>query len=382
MQIAKIKVVGVGGGGSNMIEFLNTKGLKTVETTIVNTDFQALETSSTKEKIQIGIKSTKGLGAGMIPAKGMEAAEENYDDLKEKLKGYDIVFIATGLGGGTGTGAAPIIAKVAKEVGALTIGVVTKPFLFEGKKRMALAEEGLSKLKEYTDSIIVIPNNKLTSIIDSSIGIKDAFKIVDEVLAKAVIGISDVIQLHGTNDVNLDFADVKTIMEYKGIALMGIGESKGENAAFMAIEKAVNSPLLEEINIDGAMGILVNFYINPKYPLLDITNSMNLIYENVDENANVMFGTTTNESIPIDEVKVTIIATGFEKNNINKNIYNNLETMKNYNITNVKELNNNNNNVDDKLSNIRQKLLNISLPNHEDEQTLENPSYKRFYSTK
>lgn len=381
MQVAKIKVVGVGGGGSNMIEFLNKKELKTVETTIINTDFQALETSTTKEKIQIGIKSTKGLGAGMIPSKGMEAAEENYEDVKEKLKGYDIVFIATGLGGGTGTGAAPIVAKVAKEVGALTIGVVTKPFLFEGKKRMALAEEGLTKLKEYTDSIIVIPNNKLTSIIDSSVGIKDAFKIVDEVLAKAVIGISDVIQLHGTNDVNLDFADVKTIMEYKGIALMGIGESKGENAAFMAIEKAVNSPLLEEINIDGAMGILVNFYINPKYPLLDITNSMNLIYENVDENANVMFGTTTNENIHLDEVKVTIIATGFEKNNLNNNLDNNnlVKNDKNYIIKNIKELNNSNNNVDDKLSNIRQKLLNISLPNHEDEQTLENPSYKRFY---
>lgn len=372
MNNAKIKVVGVGGGGSNMVEHMIQNKIENIDTIVANTDIQALETSSAKVKIQLGEKLTKGLGAGMIPEKGEQSAVESYEELIQNLENNDIVFISAGLGGGTGTGAAPIVAKAAKEVGALTVAVVTKPFRFEGKKRNRLATEGLEKLREYTDSIIVIPNDKLLSIIDSSTGTKDAFKIVDEVLTRAVKGISDVIQLHGENDVNLDFADVRTIMNHKGIALMGIGEFKGEDSALMAIEQAINSPLLDDVNIDGSMGVLVNFYINPNYPLLEISKAMELIYENVDEDANVMFGTTTNDLIPIDEVKVTIIATGFEEKSLIKKtpiniIENNLNVKKEV----KKDI------VEEKLFDLRKKMINLTNIDYNNSEELELPSYTR-----
>lgn len=380
---AKIKVVGVGGGGSNMVEHMikNNKN-STIRTMIANTDIQSLNSSNSKEKIQLGLKTTRGLGCGMIPEIGNKSAEESREQLIDSLKDNDIVFIATGLGGGTGTGAAPIVAQVAKEVGALTIAVVTKPFKFEGKKRERLAKDGLEELVKHTDSIIVIPNEKLYSIIDSNVGIKDAFKIVDEVLARAVKGITDVIQMHGTSDINLDFADVRTIMNYKGHALMGIGEAKGENAAFNAIEKAISSPLLDDVEIDGAMGVLVNFYINPNYPLLEISRAMEIIYSNVDEDANVMFGTTTNEDMGIDEVKITLIATGFNEEKkellkpINKPIEYIRENSQKQNETRTFKESNIKPQIDSKIFDIRKKMFSIN--NNFEIDNLEEPTYLRL----
>jgi len=228
------------------------------------------------------------------------------------LEGADIVFVSAGLGGGTGTGAAPIIAQAAKEVGALTVSVITKPFRFEGKRRMKLAESGLENLKKESDSIIVIPNEKLLTIIEKKLGLRDSFKMVDNVLARAVSGISNVILSNGENDINLDFADVNTVMSHRGLALMGVGEASGDSAAYEAIKNAIESPLLDNMDIKGAMGVLVHFHIHPDYPLVEIHEAMSLIEDNADEEAHVIFGTTTNESFAPDEVKITIVATGFE----------------------------------------------------------------------
>ncbi|MRI83079.1 MAG: cell division protein FtsZ [Nitratiruptor sp.] len=310
---ANIKAVGVGGGGGNMIAHMIEEGIEGIELIVANTDSQALASSKAHTKIQLGEKLTRGLGAGMQPEIGKEAALESYELVKEKLAGADIVFISAGMGGGTGTGAAPIIAQAAKEVGALTISVVTKPFKFEGKKRAKLAEEGIEELKKESDSIVVIPNDKLLSIIDRKLGIRDSFKIVDDILARAVGGISGVILSYGPNDINLDFADVKTVMSHRGLALMGVGEATGENSAYEAIKSAIESPLLDNLSINGAMGVLVHFNIHPNYPLIDIGEAMNVVYESADENAHVIFGTTTDESISPDHVKITLIATGFEE---------------------------------------------------------------------
>jgi len=309
---AKIKAIGVGGGGGNMIDHMINEGVSGIDMIVANTDAQALNASLAPTKIQLGANITKGLGAGMKPEVGREAALENYSEIKDILAGSDIVFISAGLGGGTGTGAAPIIAQAAKEVGALTVSVVTKPFKFEGRKRAKLALEGLEELKKESDSIIVIPNEKLLSIVEKNLGIKESFRLVDDVLCQAVTGISNVIISHGPNDINLDFADVKTVMTHRGLALMGSGSSTGSNAAYDAAKIAIDSPLLDNISINGAKGVLVHFHIHPDYPLLQISEAMEVIEEHADENAYVIFGTTTNPDFEVDEVRITIIATGFE----------------------------------------------------------------------
>ena len=309
---AKIKAIGVGGGGGNMINHMITEGINNIDLIVANTDAQALDTSMAPYKMQLGMNATRGLGAGMIPEKGREAALESFDDIKEMLDGSDIVFISAGLGGGTGTGAAPIIAQAAKEVGALTVSIVTSPFKFEGRKRTKLAKEGLEELKRESDSIIVVPNERLLSIVEKNLGIKESFKMVDDILAQAVGGISKVILSHGDNDINLDFADVKTVMNHRGLALMGTGYSTGSSAAYDAAKMAIESPLLDNISIDGAMGVLVQFDIHPDYPLNGISEAMDIIYDSADEDADVIFGTTTNENMELDEVRITIVATGFE----------------------------------------------------------------------
>jgi len=312
---AKIKAIGVGGGGGNMINHMIQEGIHTIDLIVANTDAQALDSSIAPFKMQLGENATRGLGAGMVPEKGREAALESFDDIKEMLDGSDIVFISAGLGGGTGTGAAPIIAQAAKEVGALTVSIVTSPFKFEGRKRTKLAKEGLEELKRESDSIIVVPNEKLLSIVEKNLGIKESFRMVDDILAQAVGGISKVILSHGDNDINLDFADVKTVMSHRGLALMGAGYSVGANAAYDAAKAAIESPLLDNISIDGAMGVLVHFDIHPDYPIMEIGEAMSIIEESADENAAVIFGTTTNENMEIDEVRITIVATGFEDKN-------------------------------------------------------------------
>jgi len=312
---AKIKAIGVGGGGGNMINHMIIEGTANIDLIVANTDAQALSTSLAPYKMQLGMNATRGLGAGMVPDKGREAALESYDDLKAMLEGSDIVFISAGLGGGTGTGAAPVIAQAAKEVGALTVAIVTSPFKFEGRKRSKLAQEGLEELKKESDSIIVVPNEKLLSIVEKNLGIKESFRMVDEILAQAVGGISQVILSHGENDINLDFADVKTVMSHRGLALMGTGYSTGANAAYDASKAAIESPLLDNVSIDGALGVLVHFDIHPDYPIMEIGEAMNIIEESADEDASVIFGTTTNINMAIDEVRIIIIATGFEDKN-------------------------------------------------------------------
>ncbi len=309
---AKIKAIGVGGGGGNMINHMIQEGIHTIDLIVANTDEQALTSSIAPFKMQLGMDATRGLGAGMVPEKGREAALESFDDIKEMLEGADIVFISAGLGGGTGTGAAPIIAQAAKEIGALTVSIVTSPFKFEGRKRTKLAREGLEELKRESDSIIVVPNEKLLSIVEKNLGIKESFRMVDDILAQAVGGISKVILSHGDNDINLDFADVKTVMSHRGLALMGAGYAVGANAAYDAAKAAIESPLLDNISIDGAMGVLVHFDIHPDYPIMEIGEAMSIVEESADEDAAVIFGTTTNENMEIDEVRITIVATGFE----------------------------------------------------------------------
>jgi len=311
---AKIKAIGIGGGGGNMINHMINEGVSGIDLIVANTDAQALDSSFAPTKLQLGLNATRGLGAGMIPEKGREAALESFDDIKETLAGADIVFISAGMGGGTGTGAAPIVAQAAKEVGALTVSVVTSPFKFEGRKRTKLSKEGLEELKRESDSIVIIPNEKLLSIVEKNLGIKESFRLVDDVLSQAVAGISNVILSHGPNDINLDFADVKTVMSHRGLALMGSGKSEGANAAYDAAKAAIDSPLLDNISINGAMGVLVHFHIHPDYPILQISEAMETIEDHAHEDANVIFGTTTNSNMAVDEVKITIVATGFDDN--------------------------------------------------------------------
>ena len=310
---ARIVAVGVGGGGGNMIGHMLKEGVDGIELVVANTDAQVLDSSVANTKIQLGGKLTKGLGAGMKPSVGKDAALESYDELRVALDGADIVFIAAGLGGGTGTGAAPIVAQIAKEIGALTIAVVTKPFKFEGGKRSKLAEKGLEDLKNECDSIVVIPNDKLLSIIDKRLGMRESFQIVDSVLAQAVSGTSGVILSHGENDINLDFADLKTVMCHRGMALMGMGEHQGENAAYEAIKAAIESPLLDNMSINGAMGVLVHFHMHPEFPMMEMGEAMDIVHESADSDADIIFGTTTDDSMPVDAVRITLVATGFEK---------------------------------------------------------------------
>lgn len=306
-----ITVVGVGGGGNNTIAHLVKTGtFENIRLMIANTDLQHMQNSPVKTHITLG---KKGLGAGMKPEKGREAAEESYEEIKRALDGSDLIIISAGLGGGTGTGAAPVFAKAAKETGALTIAVVTKPFGYEGKKRAHLAEEGLKELYMTCDSIVVIPNQKLLSVIGKNTGYRESMSYVDDVVARAVNGISSVILNHSNDGINVDFQDLCTIMNHKGLALMGIGEGEGENAAEQAIRDAIESPLFDNMSINGSMGVIVNYEFNPDYPFYAISESMNIIEEAAKSDADIIFGTMPREGFDINKVRVSIIATGFEQ---------------------------------------------------------------------
>jgi len=306
-QFAQIKVIGIGGGGSNAINRMIEAGLKGVEFIAVNTDAQALYLSKAEKKIQVGEKLTKGLGAGADPEVGMKAAEENVDDIKKALQGADMVFVTAGMGGGTGTGGAPIIARVAKELGALTVGVVTKPFTFEGRKRNVQGERGIQLLRDEVDSLITIPNDRLLQVVDKHTAFNDAFRIADDILRQGVQGISDLIAVPGV--INCDFADVQTVMQNTGSALMGIGKSTGENRAAEAARLAISSPLLET-SIEGAKGVLFNISGGSDLTLFEINEAAEIIHQAADVEANIIFGANINEDLD-DEVRVTVIATGF-----------------------------------------------------------------------
>lgn len=306
---ARIKVVGVGGSGGKAIQRMMSEKIHGVEFIAVNCDAQDLHFSNAPVKIHIGKNLTRGLGAGMNPEIGRQAAQETLDEIQEALKGADMVFITCGLGGGTGTGAAPIIAEVARNVGALTVAVVTKPFLFEGAQRGKLAEVGWNQLKEKVDALITIPNDRLLSVIERKTSLLDAFRIVDDVLRQGVQGISDLITVPGL--VNVDFADVKTIMSNSGSALMGIGKASGEDRALEAARHAINSPLLE-ISIDGARGVLFNVS-GSDMTMAEINDAAKIITESIDQEARVIFGATESDNLKKGEIKVTVIATGFSE---------------------------------------------------------------------
>ncbi len=304
---AKIKVIGVGGSGCNAVNTMIRMGLSGVEFITANTDKQALDASLAPVKLAIGQELTKGLGAGANPEVGRKAALEDYAKIADILTGSDMVFITAGMGGGTGTGAAPVFAKVAKEIGALTVGVVTKPFMFEGKKRLKHAEGGILGLRENVDSLITIPNQRLLAISGSSLSMMDAFKKADEVLLNAVQGISDLINHTGL--INSDFADVRTIMQNKGLALMGIGYGEGEHRSIEAATNAISSPLLEDISIEGATGIIINITGGSNLKIHEVNEATTLIMEAAHEDAEIIFGTVIDETMN-DRVKVTVIATG------------------------------------------------------------------------
>jgi cell division protein FtsZ len=307
---ALIKVIGVGGGGGNAINTMIEGNIHGVEFVAANTDRQALGNNLAPLKVQIGQTLTKGLGAGANPEIGREAALEDRDQIAASLDGADMVFITAGMGGGTGTGAAPVMASIARSLGALTVGVVTKPFFFEGNRRRRHAEQGILALRETVDTLITIPNQRLLSITDESTSMMDAFKKADEVLLNAVQGISDLITFHGI--VNVDFADVRTIMTDQGMALMGTGRASGEGRAVQAATQAIGSPLLEEISIDGATGVLINVTGGPEITLHEINAASALIHEAADEDANIIFGAVVDEQMG-DAIKVTVIATGFDR---------------------------------------------------------------------
>ena len=306
---ATIKVIGVGGAGNNAVNRMVESGIRGVEFISVNTDRQALQKSKAGKKIQIGEKITRGLGAGANPDIGAQSAEESKAEIAEVLRGADMVFVTAGMGGGTGTGAAPIVAAAAKEMGILTIGVVTKPFTFEGKKRLSQAERGIESLKGKVDTLVVIPNDKLLQIIDRKTSIVDAFKMADDVLRQGVQGISDLIAVPGL--VNLDFADVKTIMLNTGMAHMGIGMASGENRAEDAAKQAIQSPLLET-SIEGARGVIINITGGPDLGLHEVNTAAELVQRSVDPEANIIFGAVIDENMG-DDISITVIATGFEQ---------------------------------------------------------------------
>ena len=306
---ATIKVIGIGGAGNNAVNRMVESGIKGVEFITVNTDRQALLLSKAPSKIQIGEKITRGLGAGANPDIGAQAAEESKSEIAEALRGADMVFVTAGMGGGTGTGAAPIVAATAKEMGILTIGVVTKPFTFEGKKRLSQAERGVESLKGKVDTLVVIPNDKLLQIIDRKTSIVEAFKMADDVLRQGVQGISDLIAIPGL--VNLDFADVKTIMLNTGMAHMGIGRASGENRAEDAAKQAIQSPLLET-SIEGARGVIINITGGANLGLHEVNTAAELVQRSVDPEANIIFGAVIDESLD-EDIIITVIATGFEK---------------------------------------------------------------------
>lgn len=307
-HLATLKVIGVGGGGNNAVNRMIDHGMNNVEFISINTDGQALNLSKAESKIQIGEKLTRGLGAGANPEIGKKAAEESREQIEDAIQGADMVFVTAGMGGGTGTGAAPVVAKIAKEMGALTVGVVTRPFGFEGRKRQTQAAAGVESMKAAVDTLIVIPNDRLLDIVDKSTPMMEAFKEADNVLRQGVQGISDLIAVSG--EVNLDFADVKTIMSNQGSALMGIGVSSGENRAVEAAKKAISSPLLET-SIVGAQGVLMNITGGESLSLFEAQEAADIVQDAADEDVNMIFGTVINPELQ-DEIVVTVIATGFE----------------------------------------------------------------------
>lgn len=308
-EFAKIKVAGVGGGGNNAVNRMINAGVKGVEFLAFNTDRQALKNSLADTKIQIGEKITRGLGAGANPDIGEQSAEESIDEIRESLQGADMIFITAGMGGGTGTGAAPVIAEIAKELGLLTVGVVTKPFTFEGMKRSKSAERGISALKDKVDTLVIIPNDRLLSISDKKTSFSEAFEMADDILKQGIQGISDLISVPSL--INLDFADVKTIMYDKGIAHMGIGFASGDDRATEAAKLAINSPLLET-SIQGAKSVLLNITAGNDLGIFEVNEAADLIRECVDEDANIIFGAGIDESLK-DQVKITVIATDFDQ---------------------------------------------------------------------
>ncbi len=305
---AQIKVIGVGGGGGNAVNRMIEAGLKGVSYIVVNTDKQALNASVAETKVQIGEKLTRGLGAGANPETGMKAAEENIDEIVKYFDGVDMVFITAGMGGGTGTGAAPVIAKAAKEMGILTVGVVTKPFTFEGSKRRKHAELGIEYLKQYVDSLVVVPNDRLLQISEKNTTMKEAFGMADDVLRQGIQGITDLITESGV--INLDFADVKTVMSDRGIAHMGVGTGRGENRVIDAVKEAIGSPLLET-SIDGAKAILLNIMGGYDLGMLEANEAADLIEKAAARDANIIFGASIKEDLE-DEIRITVIATGFD----------------------------------------------------------------------
>lgn len=309
VSAAKIKVIGIGGAGGNAVNTMISYNLRGVDFIAANTDAQALEASSSPVRIQLGAEVTKGLGAGSDPEVGRQAALETRELLREHLQGSDMVFITAGLGGGTGTGGAPIAAEVAKEMGALTVAVVTKPFQFEGKRRNGQADGGISELRKTVDTLIIVPNQRLLSLAGRNISLLEAFKKADDILYHAVKGISDLIMVPGL--INLDFADVKNIMSQMGFALMGTGTASGENRAVEAAQRAISSPLLEDNTIQGARGVLLNITGGPDMTLYEIHEASSLIQAEAHEDANIIFGTVVDEAMG-DEIRITVIATGFD----------------------------------------------------------------------
>ncbi len=305
---ASIKVIGVGGGGSNAVNRMIQSGMSGVEFWVMNTDAQVVEMAGTDKRLQLGQKITRGLGAGGNPAIGMKAAEESRDDIISALEGADMVFITAGMGGGTGTGAAAVVAGIAREIGALTVAVVTRPFTFEGRRRQQQAIQGLESLRENVDTLIVIPNDKLLEVVERRTSMQEAFRIADEVLLRGVQGISDIITVPGL--INVDFADVKAIMSLSGSAIMGIGKGSGEGRALEAARMAVNSPLLET-SIEGASGVIFNVTGGPDMTLHEVNEAAEIIYQAVDKDANIIFGSVIDERIQ-GEIQITVIATGFE----------------------------------------------------------------------
>lgn len=315
---ALIKVIGVGGGGTNAVNRMIEEGIQGVEFIAVNTDAQALLLSKAQTRVRIGDKLTRGLGAGGNPEIGRKSAEESVEDLYNVLKGSDMVFITAGLGGGTGTGAAPIVAQVARDVGALTIGVVTRPFTFEGGKRMTSAEEGMAKLKEHADTLIVIPNDRLLQIVEKKSSLQDSFKMADDVLRQGIQGISELITVPGL--INLDFADVRTIMSEGGAALMAVGKASGEDRARVAAEQAISSKLLD-ITIDGARGVLFNVTGGPSLTLYEVNQAAAIIRETSHPDVNLIFGAVIDQNMT-EEIRITVIATGFERTAMPRRIAN------------------------------------------------------------
>lgn len=310
---AKIKIIGCGGGGGNMINHMIKSGLEyqNLDFIAANTDGQALSKSLAKTKIQLGEQRTKGLGAGGDPVVGAESANENFDELKAYFKETDIVFISAGLGGGTGTGSAPIVARAAKEAGALTVAVVTMPFRLEGKKKRSIAEKGLCELKKESDSILVIQNEKVNALSDKKAGFLTTYALVDDVLVRAVKGM--VSMLLENSRVNVDFADVKAIMQYRGLALMGMGEAQGAEAATQALENALHCPLLDDLEVKDAKGVLVHLKIHPEFAFGDLNEALTDLQDDLDDEVNFKYGICDDENMPVDKIEITIIATGFEK---------------------------------------------------------------------